>query len=489
MIKKLIAKRKLNKAFLLPLILLLALILRLYHFNNPIADWHAFRQADTASVTREYLKAGSVDYLRPHYHDLSNIQSGFDNLDGYRMVEMPFINGAIASLILGVEKMGWHWDLVVISRLGSILFSLLSIWALFNLSKEISDEKLAYLSALIYACLPFAIYYGRVILPEPYFLFLSNFSLWQFVLFLKKKNKRLGNYLLSIITLALAALLKPFVIFLGPLYLALIWHFLGKKFWQEAWLYIYPVIAFLPLLAWRQWILNFPTGIPVSDWLMNGNGIRLRPAWFRWLFYERLTKLFLGFAGLILLLSNCCQKRKDFAIYFSWWLSILIYLIVIATGNVQHDYYQNLLIPIVVISMARGSLILFEKFKNKIWGIVVVSLILLSSFYFSWQEIKGFFNVNHWEYIEAGKVVDQLVPKDAKVIAPAMGDTIFLFQTNRSGWPIGFAIDEKIQNGATVYVTTTYDNEARELEARYQTIEKTDQYLILDLTSKLETKE
>ena len=82
-----------NKLILI-FIILVAFLVRLYRIDNPIADWHSFRQADTASVTREYIE-NSIDLLRPRYHDLSNIQSGFDNPMGYRMVEFPFINGLI----------------------------------------------------------------------------------------------------------------------------------------------------------------------------------------------------------------------------------------------------------------------------------------------------------------------------------------------------------------------------------------------------------
>ncbi|MFH2118333.1 MAG: hypothetical protein ABII10_01205, partial [Candidatus Paceibacterota bacterium] len=94
----------------------------------------------------------------------------------------------------------------------------------------------------------------------------------------------------------------------------------------------------------------------------------------------------------------------------------------------------------------------------------------------------GFFNVNHWEYQKAGRVVDRLVPADAKLIAPAMGDTQFLFQTNRTGWPIGFEIQDKIDQGATHYVTTSMDDEAQELAKTYAIIEKNDLFLLLDLT-------
>lgn len=93
--------------------------------------------------------------------------------------------------------------------------------------------------------------------------------------------------------------------------------------------------------------------------------------------------------------------------------------------------------------------------------------------------------MNHWEYVHTGKRVNQLLPEDAKIIAPAMGDTIFLYQTHRTGWPIGFEIQDKIEKGAEYYVTTSFDDEARELEGEYETVEKNDMYSILDLTKPL----
>ena len=468
--------KKINKKLIL--ILLLAFVLRLYRINNPVADWHAFRQADTASVTREYVKASKIDILRPKYHDLSNIQSGLENPDGYRMVEFPFINAGIASIL----KVFPSWDLVLFSRLTSVFASLGTIICLYFLVKEISDKKTAELTALIYAVLPYSIYYSRVILPEPYFLFFSTLSIWRFLTYLK--NKKISAYLLSALALALAALLKPFVIFLAPVYLTLIWQngaFKQLKNWK---LYLYPFLAFLPLLAWRNWILNFPTGIPASDWLLNGNQIRLRPAWFRWLFYERLGKLFLGYFGLLLLIANLWSKKKDQFVYAAWWFGVILYFIVFATGNVQHDYYQNIMLPILAISLARGFIFIKNKFKK--FGKYLATSLLLLTLIFSWKEIKGYFNVNHWEYVKAGEAVAKLTEKDAKVIAPAMGDTIFLFQTERRGWPIGFHIEDKITKGAEIYVSSSYDYEARDLEEEYETIEKTNDYIIIDLRKPLE---
>ena len=66
---------KLKNNLVILAILLLGLGVRLYNINTPLADWHSWRQADTASVAVEYIKNG-IDLLHPKYLDLSNIPSG-----------------------------------------------------------------------------------------------------------------------------------------------------------------------------------------------------------------------------------------------------------------------------------------------------------------------------------------------------------------------------------------------------------------------------
>ena len=100
----------------------------------------------------------------------------------------------------------------------------------------------------------------------------------------------------------------------------------------------------------------------------------------------------------------------------------------------------------------------------------------------SWYEIKGYYQINNWPIVESGKEVERLTPKDAKVIAPYNGDTAFLYQTHRSGWPIGYDIEDKIAKGATYYVSVVYDYEARTLEKKYTLVEKTDRFIIIKLT-------
>ncbi len=482
-----VAKGKMSKtkASLFKIIVVLVLLTifpRLYRFNNPVADWHAFRQADTASVTREYVKNG-IDLLRPRYQDLSNIQSGKDNLEGWRMVEFPILNALAAFTIINLPFL----NIVAVSRIISIVFSVGTTVSLYFLVKRISGKNVAFLSAATFALLPFSVFYGRAILPEPAMLFFSTGSLLFFTRYLDKKNT-LWSYLVSLVFLALALLLKPFVAFLGPVYLVLAWQSFGKNIFKHIELILFAGLSFLPLICWRKWVEQFPSGIPANDWLFNSNNIRFRPAWFRWLFYERLTKLFIGFFGWILLFGNLINTKKkitELMVYGSWGMGLLLYLVVIATGNVQHDYYQVIMLPFVSVLIGRGAWFFYRYWRKKIGANsaqLATSMIYILMLLFAWKAVNGYFNVNHWEYIEAGKVVDQNTPADAKVIAPAFGDTIFLFQTNRTGWPIGFEIADKISKGATHYITTSYDDESRELEAKYQTIVKNEKYLLLDLT-------
>jgi len=47
-----------NEYILISIILFFAFVTRLYKVNSPIADWHSWRQADTASVTKIYVEEG-----------------------------------------------------------------------------------------------------------------------------------------------------------------------------------------------------------------------------------------------------------------------------------------------------------------------------------------------------------------------------------------------------------------------------------------------
>lgn len=470
-----VPRKKFELNWLLVIIVVLAFCLRLFGLTNSLTDWHSFRQADTASVTREYVKHG-IDLLRPTYQDLGNIQSGKDNPQGFRMVEFPFINAFLALLLRAMPFL----DLVVVSRLFSIVCSIGTVISVYYLGKRWANPAVGYLSALVLASLPYAVFYSRVILPEPSFTFFVTSAILLFDVWLETNKKRW--YVSSFVLFTLALLLKPTALFFAPVmgYLA-IRHFKGRVFTQPL-LYVYGLTA-APLFWWRTWIAQFPEGIPAFDWLLNGDGIRLRPAWFRWLGWERYTKMILGGANLVVL-ASLTMKNKMRELLIVWGLCVLAYLVVIATGNVRHDYYQSITLAFVALAMGQGLWAIYHFFyMRKQWalGAVITIGLFIASILISSEFVAGFYGTRaDWE--QAGAAVDRLTPADAKVIAPAMSDTALLFQTNRTGWTLGGEIEKKIEQGATYYVNTAYDDEAKELEKKYQVVEKTPNHIIIKLS-------
>ncbi|HYD35488.1 MAG TPA: phospholipid carrier-dependent glycosyltransferase [Vitreimonas sp.] len=482
---------------LLVLILSIAAGVRLYRVTAPLADWHSWRQADTASVTREYVKH-NYPLTLSHFHDLSNIPSGEENPQGWRMVEFPIVN----YLVAGVLRQWPMLDLVSTYRVFSIFASLIMISALYILVQTISNDRwLSGLTALIVALMPYSIFYSRVILPEPYMLAAQVLSLLAFVKWLQSLSTTSKSnssslvawswFVLSVACMALALLLKPPAIFIAPVFAIMAWWYLGWKFITTWQLYVYGVVALLPMLWWRTFIQDYAVGIPASDWLWNGNGIRLKPSWWRWLFADRIDRLMLGYWGSVFLfLGMAVKSAKDKwsaidILSLSWFGSMVLYLVMLATGNVQHDYYQAMLVPSIALMVARG-VVWYWRLPSTVvarW-VVVASTVWVAALagFLSWYEVRGYFNINNPAIVEAGKRVDALVPADALVIAPYQGDTAFLFQTNRRGWPIGGLIPQRIEQGASVYVTTALDDEAKALQTQYQTIEQKPEYLILDLS-------
>src|SRR3990167_6559111 len=113
--------------WLLVLIFVLGFVVRLYRFDNPVADWHAFRQSDTNAVSTIFAREG-INLLYPRYFDISNIQSGKDNPQGYRFVEFPIYNAVQAGLFnvfgspVGLRLEQWGRLISILSTLGGVFF-------------------------------------------------------------------------------------------------------------------------------------------------------------------------------------------------------------------------------------------------------------------------------------------------------------------------------------------------------------------------------
>jgi len=457
--------KNLLKLIISLIIFTVTFIPRLYKINNPVADWHSWRQADTAAVARNFAQ-GRFNLLYPQSDSLMalNLQR-LPNPDRLFINEFPFYNAIVAVLY---QQFGVH---EAYARLVSVGFASLGAVFLFWLAKDLFGSKIALVTGLFYAFNPYNIYYGRVIMPDPIFVSLSIISLYLFVNF---------KFILFSFVFALAMLVKPYAIFI--LLPCFYWAVVSHKLKQ----FCLALLSLLPFLLWRYHYSLHPEANFDTTWLFNRTNIRFSGAFFRWLIYDRLNRLIFATGGFVLLiigvLRSYLDKKK--ALIFVWLFSVVAYMTIFAMGNVTHDYYQLPLLPVGSILVAFGFWAIIDQAKTPLskWLNPVIALVLLIlSFAFGWYEIRGFFNINHPEIVAAGQAVDRLTPQDALVIAAYNSDPAFLYQTNRHGWPDGVDIEAKVKQGATHYVSVNYDNVAQYLEAKCPVLEKTDSYIIIEI--------
>lgn len=477
-----------TRLFFLIFLLFLGLFVRFYRFSSPIADWHSWRQSDTSAVSRNFVTYG-FDILHPRFDDLSNVPSGKDNPLGYRYVEFPIYNVLQAGTFVLFD----FFTLEQWGRLVTIFSSVLAGVFLYLLVRKYSNETAGIVTVSFFLFLPYNVYYGRTILPDTTMVTAILGGTYFFALWCEHhkkarlKNKEWTFYGLAILFTASAFLLKPYALFFSLPIVYLAWYYFGISCIKKWQIWVFAIVTIAPLWWWRSFMSQYPEGIPSNKWLLNGNGIRFRPAFFRWMVYERLIKLISGYVGILIIIFGVYQLKfqKNIGFFLSMIISSILYVVVFATGNVQHDYYQILVMPSVAVLFGLGAMYLLG-FKKRLGsmrlGLVLLVLFSIGTFYYSWFLVRDYFNINNPSLAIAGRAVDRLTPKDAKIMALYNGDTTLLYQTNRRGWAsFQKSIPEMYEMGARYIVVTNPTSDDMKMTEGNTIIEKTDRYLLIEI--------
>lgn len=466
------------------LILLVALAARLYKINTPLADFHSWRQVDTASVSKNFVKR-DFNLLNPRYHDLSNIQSGLENPNGYRFVEFPSYNAIVAALYKYMPLT----SLEIYGRLVSIIFSLVVITILYYFLLIGANRTAAVSGTLTYAVFPFFVFFSRVVLPESTALGLTFISLLFLYFFsiVKNKTKSFIFYTASLITFSLGILTKPTVIFYSFSFLLL---FIMKYKWntlKKIWPYLFFILAVIPYGLWTVYISRFPEGIPscptcpegTITWLIkyvNTTGglqdIFFKPSFFRWIFFERINNLILGGYLTVFFVLGFFVKPRNYFLH-SLWLSSLVYLFVFQGGNVQHEYYQTLILPSLaaLTGMGVGLFVTQNKiFISQLVTSVTILSIFAFSFFISFYETRGYYAYSQ-EQVNMARIVRDLTKEGSKIVTDTNGDTTLLYLSEREGAPSVFLSLAELKNkGYSYFVTTKQDVISQIKKERVHTI-------------------
>jgi hypothetical protein len=473
---------------ILGIIILVAFALRMYHYDTPLADYHSWRQVDTAAVARNYTRNG-INLLNPHYDDLSSIQSGLDNPTGLRLVDFPLYNATFALLyklmpFISVESWG---------RIVSALGSLVIISIIYYLCFKEAGKMTAIASALVYAIFPYFVFFSRTVLPETSALTFAMISILFLYFYVEdpKQSKQPLWYTLSALTFTISLLIKPTTIFYS---IAIFFLFVRKYQWnvlKRFDLYLFFAIAFIPTAIWRYYINKFPYAVPGSSWLImevntfeGRKNIFFKPAFFRWIFFERINNIILGGYMTVFFIIGVISKHKNYLLTMLG-ISGFVYLFTFQGGNVQHEYYQTILFPALAIFTGMGIAFPFQNkklFLNQVLvGVVIVGLTGLSLF-FSYYKVKDYYGIPN-DLIQVAKVVDTLTNPDDKIITDRLGDTTLLYLMDRKGSPAIYKDLNEMKNEGYKYVVTQNQDTVKDIKKRYgfKTVFENDKFALFTL--------
>jgi 4-amino-4-deoxy-L-arabinose transferase-like glycosyltransferase len=473
---------------ILALILIAAFALRLYKYNTPLADLHSWRQVDTAAVARNYARNG-VDWLKPRYDDLSDLQTGHENPEGLRYVEFPVYNaivGYIGSIITSVP-------IEVIGRIVTALFSLIIIGIIYALTYYEAGRIAAIMAALVYAVFPDFVFFSRVVLPETTAVAFAMLSL--LLVYLAVHKKRSTEYIIllmcSAISYALAILVKPTAGFYGLAVAYIVFRAYELNALKKIEYYIYALIALMPFAMWRYFISFHPVGIPPSDWLITSvntyQGLKvifLRPAFFRWIFYERINEIILGGYLTFFFILGIVMKPQRYLIHFIF-LCGMIYLFVFEGGNVQHEYYQTILLPGLALMVGLGTAHVLQNTKLFLHPLVTWSLVLALyglSFFFSFYRVQDYYHTPD-DLPPIANVIKTITSPSDKIVTDRLGDTTLLYLADRKGAPAIYKDPATLKSLGYSYIVTMNRELINQMKAEgtYKAVFENDKFAMFKL--------
>jgi hypothetical protein len=394
-------------------VILSGVLLRAYRITDPPLERHRVRQCDTAAMARNFYE-GSLNILYPQ------IDWG-GSTPGYVESEFPIFSFAIALLYRAFGVHEWFGRAVSI---GAYVFSAIF---LFRLTRRLFSDPVALVTVLFFSFVPLSVTFTRTIQPESLMALGTIAGIYYFRVWYEDEWR--PALWLSALGIALAALLKPFSLYMGVPLLYLCFRRFGWKFFRKAELWVYFIVVMVPIAlwyshAWKLWVDYGNTLGVFAGWQkLFLSGVTDRMGF--WLslgkrLCERLVYLIATPAGLIPLLVGMLTKppRREYLVY--WWaVGFALCIAGVAVGHRAHDYYQLPVVFIASIFMAIGVVRLWELGwpSKRFSAACAVMLSLATVGYGAWQSISERpLGPGDWNRVSFAQNIQELTESDAKII-------------------------------------------------------------------------
>lgn len=401
-------------------ILVLGITVRLKDFNILPIDAHPMRQTDTECVAYS-MAIGKSTFLKPKNCLIRPVS----NTEGYFFLEMPFYELLIAASykVFGIYPFA--------ARLVNLFLYLIGSLALFGFMSKWWNKNTALFSVMAFSFIPGSIFFvGHAIHPDAMavsFILVSMFFGWEY-----REKSKIINLLMSGLFLGISVASRPF----GLICLPVLGYFLylRKSKFRD-----YVIILFLSLFlygCWRWWISYLKIDISWENWVMNGREklfhfVTLKNLIWKNVIGETMGKVVSVLAGFGLLVC-CLKKDKRIIPLILWIVGVMVYWLIVPDGNITHQYYADIYIPLVAILAGIGLNFIFSKMK-------FISLLLVVGLVYNGIRTSNYHFNDRGKLndVVIAKEIENFIPNDKKIIYLAKDNSIPLSLSHRQGWMLG----------------------------------------------------
>ncbi len=431
------------------MILLFGFCARAITYRAPLLDHHAWRQADTAAISRNFF----TESFNPLYPQVDwrggrargDVETGFE---------------AVAFIVAIVAKATGRFQTEVGRLFASLLF-IVSGWLFARFARRRHGEAVGLITAFVYAFgFPLALFMDRSFMNEPLLLCLTIGALASGQEYLESR-RRLSWVLLAATTTLLGAIKLPFLIVWAPL--AALWFERGgwRSLWSPSLLGVY-LINGVAVAAWyvHAHQIGAQSGITfgMTDKLFDPSLV------FSIDFVTQIARqLFKDVFGLTLLffaVGTVAVWRQRRWCELAYVGAFIVYLLALARGNYRHDYYQLPIVgmaPVIAaIGVVRASGWLAPRigpFSSAaapiILGAILLSTVVRSVSANSWYAIDS-------DLAQACTESAHFLRPDDRLLFLAYSDPKLLFCMDKKGWLLleeqtdEATMNDALEAGATV---------------------------------------
>lgn len=418
-------RKFISKHWVLLLIIGLFGVTHLYKITAPVLDTHAWRQADTLAVARNFLQE-SANIFYPRI-DIRQTYSGITGM------EFPLYN-YIIFLVAKVSGFGF-W----IGRALSTLFGVLGIVFLYGLLRRRYNQSVANWGALFMATSGLWFYFSRNVQPDVMMVALSVGSLYLAQLF--RDSKKQYWLVASLLMLSVAMLVKlPAVFIVLPL---------GVILWEaraqlRAWHVLLAAgLVVAPSVTWYQHSQVLSRNYGLGSYFYEPLNLKAslaqitKPELWKHVYMQRMPSMVVGLIGSVLALVGLVRSliKKDLFVV-SWLVAMVGFTFLFPAKFIAHTYYSLPFVPVIAALAAIAIVWLLGLVKNRTINLVLASLVVVGSIGFCLWRVRPLYALGTPQYTQIETILNQFADKNARIATNTGNNPILMYFTARKGFAL-----------------------------------------------------